>query len=100
MLCGLTRGRVRSIESALKYFLLGAFSSGFLVYGLALLYGATGSLDILTIGRALSFFFCLTTHSSSCSVRHVRGHRFVTLPAPPRQAQAVGARQTPPSMRR
>jgi len=32
-LCGLTRSRIRSIEAALKYFLLGAFSSGFLVYG-------------------------------------------------------------------
>ena len=50
VICGLTRGRVRSIESALKYFLLGAFSSGFFAYGMALLYGATGSLDMLRIG--------------------------------------------------
>jgi NADH-quinone oxidoreductase subunit N len=49
VLCGLTRGRVRSIESALKYFLLGAFSSGFLVYGLALIFGATGSLNLVDI---------------------------------------------------
>lgn len=35
-----------SEESALKYFLLGAFSSGFLVYGITLLYGATGTFDI------------------------------------------------------
>jgi NADH-quinone oxidoreductase subunit N len=49
VLCGLTRGRVRSIESALKYFLLGAFSSGFLVYGLALIFGATGSLNLVEI---------------------------------------------------
>ncbi len=33
-----------SEESALKYFLLGAFASGFLVYGIALVYGATGTL--------------------------------------------------------
>lgn len=52
VLCGLTRGRVRAIESALKYFLLGAFSSGFLVYGLALLYGAAGSLDLAAIAGA------------------------------------------------
>jgi len=52
VLCGLTRGRVRSIESALKYFLLGAFSSGFLVYGLALLYGAAGSLNLKEISAA------------------------------------------------
>ncbi|HEX4822694.1 MAG TPA: NADH-quinone oxidoreductase subunit N [Candidatus Polarisedimenticolaceae bacterium] len=46
VLCGLTRGRVRAIEAALKYFLLGAFSSGFLVYGLALTYGSTGTLSL------------------------------------------------------
>ena len=50
VLTGLTRGRVRSVEAALKYFLLGAFSSGFLVYGMALLYGASGSLDLRRIG--------------------------------------------------
>ena len=46
VLCGMTRARVRSVEASLKYFLLGAFSSGFMVYGLALLYGATGTLDM------------------------------------------------------
>ncbi len=49
VMTGMTRGRVRSIESALKYFLLGAFSSGFFVYGMALIYGAAGSLDMLRI---------------------------------------------------
>jgi len=51
VLCGLTRGRVRSIEAALKYFLLGAFSSGFLVYGLAMIYGACGSLTLRVIAE-------------------------------------------------
>jgi NADH-quinone oxidoreductase subunit N len=44
VLTGLTRSRIASVEASLKYFLLGAFSSGFLVYGLALLYGAAGTL--------------------------------------------------------
>jgi len=52
VMTGLTRRRERSIESALKYFLLGAFSSGFLVYGMALLYGATGSLDLRRLAAA------------------------------------------------
>ena len=52
ILCGLTRGRVRSVEASLKYFLMGAFSSGFFVYGMALLYGATGSLDLASIADA------------------------------------------------
>jgi len=51
VLTGLTRSREGSIEAALKYFLLGAFSSGFLVYGLALLYGATGSLSMERIAE-------------------------------------------------
>jgi NADH-quinone oxidoreductase subunit N len=54
VVCGLTRERLRSIEAALKYFLLGAFSSGFIVYGMALLYGAAGSLDMLRIGSTLA----------------------------------------------
>ncbi|MDJ0755809.1 MAG: NADH-quinone oxidoreductase subunit N [Ardenticatenaceae bacterium] len=43
VMCGIARPREASEESAMKYFLLGAFASGFLVFGLALLYGATGS---------------------------------------------------------
>jgi NADH-quinone oxidoreductase subunit N len=54
VLCGITRFRTRSIESALKYFLLGAFSSGFLVYGLALIYGAAGTLDMAGVRDAVA----------------------------------------------
>jgi NADH-quinone oxidoreductase subunit N len=43
ILAGFARPRLDSEESALKYFLLGAFSSGFLVFGIALVYGATGT---------------------------------------------------------
>jgi NADH-quinone oxidoreductase subunit N len=49
VLTGLTRMRVRSVEASLKYFLLGAFSSGFFAYGLALLYGAARTLDMQEI---------------------------------------------------
>jgi len=44
---------IRSIEAALKYFLLGAFASGFLLYGFALIYGATGTMDIIRISRLI-----------------------------------------------
>jgi NADH-quinone oxidoreductase subunit N len=54
VLAGFTRDRVYSIEAALKYFLLGAFSTGFVLYGMALLYGATGRLDLPSIGQALA----------------------------------------------
>jgi NADH-quinone oxidoreductase subunit N len=43
----------RSAEAGLKYFLLGAFSTGFFLYGLALVYGATGSTDIGQIALAV-----------------------------------------------
>jgi NADH-quinone oxidoreductase subunit N len=41
---GFLRKRESSVEGALKYFLLGAFASGFLLYGMAMIYGATGSM--------------------------------------------------------
>ena len=44
VLTGLAREESRANESALKYFLLGAFSTGFFLYGIALLYGATGTM--------------------------------------------------------
>ncbi len=41
-------------EAAMKYFVLGALASGMLLYGMSMLYGATGSLDIATIADAIS----------------------------------------------
>lgn len=54
LLCGLARyRRLLSQESALKYFLLGAFSSALFLFGAALTYGATGSLSLPEIGEQL-----------------------------------------------
>lgn len=47
------RGSVRAQEAGMKYFLLGAFASAFFLYGVALLYGATGTTRLPDIGRAL-----------------------------------------------
>jgi NADH-quinone oxidoreductase subunit N len=44
----------KSAEAGLKYFLLGAFSSGFFLYGIALVYGATGSTNVAAIGASVS----------------------------------------------
>lgn len=54
ILCGIARRNVESQESALKYFLLGAFASGFVAYGIALVYGSTGAFDLNAIARAIS----------------------------------------------
>jgi len=48
-LVALRRDHTTSTEAAMKYFVLGAMASGFLLYGLSMLYGATGSLDIGTV---------------------------------------------------
>jgi NADH-quinone oxidoreductase subunit N len=50
VLAGFDRKSPRSAEAALKYFLLGAFASGFLLYGIALIYGATGTTNLTLIG--------------------------------------------------
>ena len=49
MMVGFLRSEKRSNEAAMKYLLLGAFSSGFLVYGFSLLYGITGSTRLIDI---------------------------------------------------
>ncbi len=54
VLAGLDRRSGRSAEAALKYFLLGAFSTGFLLYGIALVYGATGTTNLTLIGQRVA----------------------------------------------
>ena len=52
-LAGLDRRSARAAEGALKYFLLGAFSSAFLLYGIALVYGATGTTGLAMIAERI-----------------------------------------------
>jgi NADH-quinone oxidoreductase subunit N len=51
-LVAIRRDNVRATEAAMKYFILGALASGFLLYGMSMLYGATGTLDIAGISAA------------------------------------------------
>ncbi|WP_286747681.1 NADH-quinone oxidoreductase subunit NuoN [Aquabacterium sp. UBA2148] len=51
-LVALRRDHAQSTEAAMKYFVLGALASGFLLYGLSMMYGATGSLDIAEVYQA------------------------------------------------
>ncbi|HEX7120896.1 MAG TPA: NADH-quinone oxidoreductase subunit N, partial [Gemmatimonadaceae bacterium] len=53
VLAGLNRRSARSAEGAVKYFLLGAFSTAFLLYGIALVYGATGTTQIQEVGQRI-----------------------------------------------
>jgi len=54
ILCGYRKYDLRANESSLKYFLLGSFATAFLLYGIALVYGATGSTNLVAIGQAIS----------------------------------------------
>lgn len=54
VLSGFEKNNPLSNESALKYFLLGAFASTFLLYGIAMIYGVTGSTKLKTISQMLS----------------------------------------------
>jgi NADH-quinone oxidoreductase subunit N len=53
VLTGIQRNSSRSAEAAMKYFLTGAFATGFLLYGIALIYGATGSTNLNEISTYL-----------------------------------------------
>lgn len=52
VLAGMSRSEEKSEESAMKYFLLGAFASAFLLYGIAFVYGSSGSLDMRMVNAA------------------------------------------------
>ena len=54
ILAGFFKNERKSTEAAMKYFVLGAVSSAILLYGISLIYGVTGSLNLLTIARAMS----------------------------------------------
>jgi NADH-quinone oxidoreductase subunit N len=53
-LVALRRDNGTATEAAMKYFVLGALASGFLLYGLSMMYGATGSLDINTVFKVIN----------------------------------------------
>ena len=54
VMCAMRRTSRRSNEAAMKYFIVGAFATGFLMYGMALLYGASGTLSLLNMQAALA----------------------------------------------
>ena len=54
ILSGFNRRDARSSEASLKYFLLGAFASGFFLYGIALIYGATGTTNLTQIAQGVA----------------------------------------------
>ena len=53
-LVAMRHGSEKSVEAGIKYFILGALASGFLLYGMSMLYGVTGSLDLIEIFKTVA----------------------------------------------
>ena len=68
VLVGFLRRNSRANEAALKYFLMGAFASGFLVYGIAFLYGTTGSADFRDIASVIESGYYLVEGGSTLAL--------------------------------
>jgi NADH-quinone oxidoreductase subunit N len=54
ILTGMWRERAQASEAAMKYFMIGAFATGFLLYGIALIFGATGSTNLARLSTSLT----------------------------------------------
>jgi NADH-quinone oxidoreductase subunit N len=72
VLVAFTKREKKSNEAAMKYFLLGAFSSGVLLYGMSLIYGIAGSTNIGEIGRTISSLMPDIQAQSSGELAHLR----------------------------
>ncbi len=68
ILAGFARRRLTSNEAALKYFLLGAFATGFLLYGIALMYGSSGTTRIASIVARASMLMSNPTFLLGCGL--------------------------------
>ena len=65
VMCGMRRRSRRGNEAAMKYFLIGAFATGFLMYGIALIYGAAGTTKIIWVEPGTDKIHVLATALSS-----------------------------------
>ena len=78
VLAGFRRRAATSTESSIKYFLLGSFATAFFLYGVALMFGATGSTSIYTISQALQSGQ-VTVGGNTVSVSHGLAYVAVAL---------------------
>ncbi len=80
VLVAFTKRQRRSNEAGMKYFLLGAFSSGILLYGMSLLYGIAGSTNLGVIGQAVNdAFLKINAAAPDDPIRGLRGLLFVGM---------------------
>jgi NADH-quinone oxidoreductase subunit N len=79
ILAGFRRRVATSAESSIKYFLLGSFATAFFLYGVALMFGATGSTSIYTIASALQSSAVATPQGVNAAVSHGLAYVAVAL---------------------
>lgn len=72
VLVAFTKREKRTNEAAMKYFLLGAFSSGILLYGISLIYGITGSTNLGDIGLQINQIVSSSAQSAGAGVASLR----------------------------
>ena len=75
ILAGFTKEVPDSAEASLKYVIYGALSSGFMLYGISIIYGLTGSLDIYSINQVLSQGECREACAAHRGYPCARGFR-------------------------
>ena len=80
ILAAFARPKVQSEEAGLKYFLLGAFSAGFVVYGIALVFGATGTTSLSGIAAKASSFPSLLLTSGAALILVGFGFKVAAVP--------------------
>ena len=88
-LAGMQRSRAQSQEAALKYFITGAFSSAFFLYGVALLYGASGSTSSTRVAQQIAL--ALARVERARDPRHGAAARRLRLQGRQRAVPHVGA---------
>ena len=91
LLTGFDKQRRESAEAALKYFLFGGMSAGFLLFGISLLYGLSNSLDLREVAAAVSG----TTARSAAADRHRHGGDRLRLQSGRRAIPFLGAGRIP-----
>src|SRR5438045_6642546 len=75
ILCGFVARRGTSQESGMKYFLLSSFASAILLYGIALVYGATGSTAFVCIHAVLAGHAAVNPSCPAGTLVHTPGHQ-------------------------
>ena len=88
-LVGFKRHSERSAEGSMKYFLLGALSTAILLYGIALVYGATGTTNLTGIAKFLAGLFTLAVAPAPLALVAANDDLFIVITGGPAHSRAL-----------